>query len=414
MAFTADQVEKMSVVGTHADGKGLYLQVAANGTKSWLYRYQLAGRRRNMGLGGYPAITLSQARKTKNNFQLQVKAGSDPLEEKRKSKEKGVAEHREQGSSLMTFSRCSEEYIAAKRSGWKSSKHAQQWENTLATYAAPFIGDMPVKQIEGEHVLEILQPIWFGKTETANRVRNRIELILDYATTLKHRSGDNPARWRGNLSNLLPSPSKVKEVRHHSALPYEDMPEFMAKLFSAKGFGAQALILTILTATRTSETLQAIWGEFDLEEEVWTIPKSRMKAGKEHRIPLSKPAVALLKKLGPSEASVYVFPGAKVNSHLSNMSMTTVLRRMKRGDVTVQGFRSTFRDWAVEKTNYPDRLAEKALSHSLKSESEAAYQRGQLLEKRAAMMDAWSRYCFPEKAKVAKIKIRIKNLPSGK
>ena len=404
MKFSADQVEKLSVVGTHADGKGLYLQVAGTGTKSWLYRYQLAGRRRNMGLGGYPAMTLSQARKKKNDYQMRVKAGIDPLEEKRKSKEQGTADRREQAALLMTFSRCAEEYIEAKRSGWKNRKHAQQWENTLATYADPVIGDMPVKQIESEHILEVLQPIWLDKTETANRVRNRIELVLDYATTLKHRTGDNPGRWRGNLSNLLPSPSKVKEVKHHTALHYDDMPEFMANLSNAKGLGSRALILTILAATRTSETLKATWSEFDLEKGIWTIPKSRMKAGKEHRIPLSKPAVILLKKLGPAEGPVFVFPGAKKNSHLSNMSMTTVLRRMKRGDVTVHGFRSTFRDWAAEKTNYPDRLAEKALSHTLKSESEAAYQRGHLLDKRAVMMNAWARYCFPKKAKVTNIK----------
>lgn len=404
MKFSADQVDKIATVGSHADGKGLYLQVAANGTKSWIYRYQLAGRRRNMGLGGYPNITLAKARKARDHYQLRVKAGIDPLEEKRKAREQATLEYKEQTALLMTFQRCAEEFIEQKRPEWKNRKHAQQWENTLETYAYPVIGAMSVQHIENDHILEILQPVWITKTETATRVRNRIELILDYASTLKYREGDNPARWRGNLANLLPKPAKIKKVKHHAAIKYDEMPAFMAKLSARRGTASNALAFTILTASRTSETLEAKWSELDMDKNLWIIPADRMKSGKEHRELLTAPAMAILAEMRLSRISDYVFPGQKKGKPLSNMSMANVLKRMDRKDVTVHGFRSAFRDWIAEKTNYPDRLAEKALSHTLKDGAEAAYQRGDLLEKRATMMGAWARYCFPKKAKVANIK----------
>ena len=405
MKLTADKVKAIAE-GTHADGGGLYLQVTDTGAKSWLYRYQIAGRRRWMGLGAYPKMTLAKARMARDAQQKLVKAGIDPLDVKSENAAEAERKRREQESLKMTFKLCAEAYIDHKAPGWSNAKHAQQWRNTLKTYAYPSIGQLPVAQVEIEHVLEILQPIWLTKTETATRVRNRIELVLDYASALKHRRGDNPARWRGNLANLLPAPTKLKDVQHHTALPYDDLPAFMADLAQAKGVAARALVLTILAATRTSETLNATWSEFELDKATWTIPKSRMKAGKAHRIPLSGPALQLLKALPRDEGAVYVFPGQRKGKPLSNMSMTNVLRRMGRGDLTVHGFRSTFRDWIAEKTNYPRRVAETALAHKLKDGAEAAYQRGDLLEKRAEMMEAWARYCFPKKSKVVPIRGR--------
>lgn len=404
MQLTADQVKAVKVSGSYSDGGGLYLHVVASGTKSWIYRYQIAKRRREMGLGGYPKLTLAKARLQRDFHRKQVKVGIDPLEVKRAATEQAVENRRQSKTLEMTFKRCAEAYIGQKEHGWSSHKHGQQWRNTLTTYAYPVIGELPVAHIDTQEVLEILQPIWLNKTETATRVRNRIELVLDYAGALKYRTGDNPARWRGNLANLLASPSKIREVKHHSAIPYDDISEFLVKLSNSKGLAARALTLTILAATRTSETLNATWNEFDLTKGVWTIPKSRMKGSRPHRIPLSEPAVVLLKNLETGSGSDYVFPGMKKGKALSNMSMTTVLRRMDRGDLTVHGFRSTFRDWAAEKTSYSWRVAESALAHKLKDGTEAAYQRGDLLDKRVEMMDAWARYCFPEKSKVVKMR----------
>ncbi len=380
--------------GVHGDGNGLYLQVAANGTKSWIYRYQLDGRRRSMGLGGYPSISLATARFERNKYRLQVKAGIDPLITKQTNKANQKAEEEKQRLLDITFDRCAEDYIAAKSPEWKNKKHIQQWENTLKTYASPVIGTLSVQHIELSHVLEILNPIWLTKTETATRVRNRMELIIDYSTALKYRSGENPARWRGNLDAVLPRPSKIMERKHHAALPYDEIGPFMVELSKAEGLAAKALILTILTATRTSETLNAEWTEINFDKFEWIIPKARMKSGKQHRIPLSDPSIDLLTKLKSRNKSKFLFPGAKRGKPLSNLAMLMTLRRMERGDLTVHGFRSTFRDWIAEKTNYPQRVAETALAHQLKDASEAAYQRGDLLEKRTALMQDWAGFCL--------------------
>ncbi len=400
MKLSADQVKRTVDTGTYGDGGGLYLQVAPNGTKSWIYRYQIAKRRRWMGLGGFPEISLANARQLRNQHRLQVKAGIDPIEVKRENTTKAVEERKKSKAQAMTFERCAEDFIAQKEPEWKSAKHAQQWQNTLKHYAFPIIGLLPVGDIENHHILEILQPIWLKKTETATRVRNRIELILDYASALKFRAGDNPARWRGNLDAILPKPSKVKNVKHHTALPYDDMSQFMAELLGVNGLAAKALILTILTATRTSEVLNARWSEFNLDKRTWTIPSERMKTGKAHRIPLSAPAVDLLNNIKDGSKSKLVFPGQKQGKSLSNMAMTNTLRRMGRGELTVHGFRSTFRDWVAEKTNYPQRVAETALAHKLKDAAEAAYQRGDLLEKRVQLMQAWAEYCLPKESNV--------------
>ena len=404
MKLTALDVKKEIKNGLHSDGNGLYLKVQDDGSKSWIYRYQIAGHRRAMGLGPFPAVSLASARKERDKQRLSVKAGIDPLFVKQKNQRDAENARKKAEVLLMTFDRCSEEYITIKSPEWKNAKHLQQWQNTLATYVSPFIGDMPVEHIDVEHVLEVLNPIWLTKTETATRVRNRIELVLDYASARKYRSIENPARWRGNLEAVLPKPSKLKKVKHHAALHYDDLPSFMKQLSQAQGLSAKALTLTILCATRTSETLNATWSEIDLGKKTWTIPASRMKAEKEHRIPLSKSAEKLLKDLQANKTSEFIFPGMKYGKPLSNMCMTTLLSRMDRRDITVHGFRSTFRDWIAEKTNYPQRVAETALAHKLKDGAEAAYQRGDLLAKRVELMEAWSRYCLHENLKIVKLR----------
>jgi integrase len=398
MALTAAEIKGIDKQGKHPVGGSLYLQVSPEGSKSWLYRYQINKRRRWMGLGGYPEVSLSKARDLRDHFKKNfIKLGIDPLSQKAQEKEKADAARHEQEKRRMTFAICAEAYIENNSPGWKNAKHAQQWQNTLTTYAYPIIGDMAVTDVDVGHVLDILNPIWLVKTETASRVRNRIELVLDYAKVLKYRDGENPARWRGSLDKTLPRPSKIAKHKHHPALPYDDMGAFMGALTKANGTGAKALTLTILCATRTSETLNATWNEFDLEKKIWIIPADRMKAEKEHRVPLSDKAITLLRGQEGLDP-LYVFPGSKKGKPLSNMSMTTVLRRMERGDITVHGFRSTFRDWIAEKTTYAQRVAETALAHQLKDGAEAAYQRGDLIEKRVALMQDWADFCFKTKS----------------
>ncbi len=400
MKLNAKDLQDYST-GLHGDGNGLYLQVASSGTRSWIYRYQLNGKRRDLGLGGFPAVSLANARRDRDKKRMLVKAGIDPLETK--AELKALAEQRivENKRRSMTFQVCAEAYIATKGVEWKNAKHSQQWVNTLTQYAFPVIGASAVEDIENEQILKILNPIWLTKTETATRVRNRIELILDYAAALKYKSSENPARWRGNLDAILPKPSKVRIVKHHKALPYVEISQFMSDLSVRDGLAARALELAILTASRTSETLNATWIEFDLEQKVWAIPASRMKMNKEHRIPLSSSVLKLLQALPSS--SRYLFPGMKRDKPLSNMAMAMVLRSMERLDITVHGFRSTFRDWIAEQTNFPQRVAETALAHKLKDGAEAAYQRGDLIAKRRDLMEVWARYCTGSPSTVSRI-----------
>lgn len=407
MALSAAEIKDIHKPGKHPIGGSLYLQVSPAGTRSWLYRYQINNRRRWMGLGGYPEVSLSKARDLRDHYKRDfVKLGIDPLSEKALEKGRADADRHEQAKQKMTFALCAEKYIDSNTAGWKNGKHARQWRSTLITYAYPVIGDTAVVDIDVSHVLDVLTPIWLTKTETASRVRGRIELVLDYAKVLKYREGENPARWRGSLDKTLPRPNKVAKQKHHPALPYDDIAPFMATLAAAKGTAAKALTFTILCAARTSETLFAIWNEIDFEKQVWTIPPERMKAEKEHRVPLSANAIALLRDQEGID-SVYVFPGSRAGKPMSNMSMTSVLRRMERGDITVHGFRSTFRDWIAEKTNYAQRVAETALAHQLKDGAEAAYQRGDLMEKRAALMQDWADYCFKtESTNVVSLEIK--------
>ena len=328
-------------------------------------------------------MAASEARKLKAQ-------GKDPIA----AREAVRAQERVEAARAVTFRYCASAYIAARKDGWKNAKHAAQWGATLETYAMPVIGELPVQSVDVGMVHRVLEPIWSSKTETASRVRGRVEAILDWATVREFRKGDNPARWRGHLENLFPARSKVQKVEHHPALPYAEMGAFMAALKAQEGIGALAMQFTILTGARTGEVVSAKWSEIDFEAGVWTVPANRMKGGREHRVPLSKPALAILRKrheLRGKEA--FVFSGARRGKAISNMAMLQTLRRMERADLTVHGFRSTFRDWAAEQTTFPREVAEAALAHVVGDKVEAAYRRGDLFEKRRKLMTAWATFC---------------------
>ncbi|HAQ87440.1 MAG TPA: integrase [Pseudomonas sp.] len=388
------QVENLAEPGTYEDGDGLRLVVKATGRKSWVMRYQLNGKRREMGLGGFPDIGLKAARQAAADQRKLLTAGADPMATRDAEREALRASQMAAAAKAVTFKKVATDYIAAHRAGWKNVKHAQQWENTLATYAEPIIGHLPAAEVSTAHVLEILQPIWITKTETASRVRNRIELILDAAKARGLRDGENPARWRGHLDKLLPKRAKVRAVEHHTALPWPELPAFMEELAKHEALSYAAIRLTILTACRTSEVLGATWDEVDLESHTWTIPAARMKAGKDHRVPLSDAAQKVLGSLPRIDESPYLFPGAKQGRPLSNLAMLMGLRRMGRGNLTMHGFRSTFRDWAAERTQYPREVCEMALAHKIAEGAEAAYWRGDIFEKRRALMADWAKYAI--------------------
>ncbi|MDP1682201.1 MAG: integrase arm-type DNA-binding domain-containing protein [Burkholderiales bacterium] len=374
--------------GMYPDGLGLYLQVSKWNTKSWLFRYKRNYKLRSLGLGACHTITLMEARKRARKAREMLLDGIDPIDSKHEMRQTAMAEQ----ARVMTFDQCATAYIDAKKPGWKNAKHAEQWTNTISTYASPTIGKLPVADVDTALVMRILQPIWATKTETATRLRSRIESILGWATVSGYRAGENPARWRDHLDNLLAKRSKVKKVEHHPALPYAEMGAFMDNLRKQGGMGAMALEFTIQTAARTGEVIGARWDEIDLPSKTWAVPAERMKAEKEHLVPLCERAIEILKELQPLGGE-FVFPGLKPGKPLSNMAMLSLLKRMGRGDLTVHGFRSTFRDWAAEQTAYPHEMAEMALAHSVGNKTEAAYRRGNLFEKRIRMMQDWQRHC---------------------
>lgn len=379
--------------GWHADGGNLYLFVRG-ASRAWLFRYTAPdGKRRNMGLGGYPAVSLATARKEAAKLREQVKNPLDRKDPIAEGQTKRLAA-RIASAKLTTFAQAADAYIKAKSPEWKNQKHAAQWGATLSTYAFPILGDLPVSAVDTELVRKVLEPIWTTKNETASRVRGRIESILNWAKTSGLREGENPARWRGHLDNLLAQPSKVQTVEHHAALPFSEIAAFMAELRTREGYGARALELAILTAARSGEVRGATWGEIDLNGACWTVPAGRMKAEKEHRIPLSDAALTLLKALPQGEGTALLFPSSK-GTELSDMTLGAVIKRMgfESSKATAHGFRSTFRDWAGETTAYPREVIEHALAHQLKDKAEAAYARGSLFEKRRALMNDWSRYC---------------------
>jgi len=384
--------------GKYPDGGNLYLQVAESTrvsgetaiTKSWLFRYSRFGKDTWLGLGPYPDVSLKEARELALEERRKKRAGIDPLSDKRARLGVARAEH----DNMMTFADCAIAYVDAHEPAWSNPKHVEQWRNTLKNIAGPVFGHMPVSEIETPHVLRCLEPIWTTKTETASRVRGRIESVLDWATVRKLRQGDNPARWKGHLNQLLPKPSMVAKIVHHAALPYDDIAAFMPEVRKHPGNSARALEFAILTAGRTSEILFAEWQEIDSESNIWIIPAEKMKAKREHRVPLSQEALGVL-ALVKDQKQRYIFPGPKNGSYMSNNSMLALLKRMKRTDITVHGFRSTFRDWAAETTHHPSDVAEMALAHTLRDKTEAAYRRGDLFEKRKLLMNDWGSYCIP-------------------
>jgi len=395
----ARTIEKLSALavtrakepGYYGDGAGLYLQVSKSLTKSWIFRFTMSGRQREMGLGALHTVTLSQAREKAKECRSKLLDRVDPLEARNTAKLDEALDR----AKAMTFDECAAAYIAAHRGSWKNAKHAAQWVSTLATYASPVIGALPVASVSTAMVVKLLQPIWEEKTETATRVRARVESVLDWATVSHFRAGENPARWRGHLDNLLADPGKLSKVVHHAALPWQAIDAFMTDLRGREGIAARAVELAILTATRSGEVRGATWGEFDLGEAMWTIPAERMKGGREHRVPLSTTAIAMLRTAVRVSDEALVFPGARAGTPLSDMSLTAVLRRMGRKDITVHGFSSTFRDWCAESigNSFPREVCEHALAHSLPDKVEAAYRRGDLIEKRKVLMQVWADYC---------------------
>lgn len=406
--MTAMEVAKRKAKGRFADGGGLYLQVSASGAKSWLFRFMLNGRARQMGLGPVHIVSLSDARVRAAEYRRLCLDGIDPIEARRQRRQQARLE----AAKAITFKDAADAYVKAHQAAWRNAKHIAQWRSTLATYAEPVIGGLSVQAVDTALVLKVLEPIWVKKPETASRMRGRLEAVLDWARARGYRDGDNPARWHGHLDKLLPKRSKVRSVEHHAALAYDELPAFMMMLRDQEGVAARALEFTILTAARTGETIGATWREINEATKVWTIPAERMKPGKEHRVPLSDRALAILAEIKPkgNAGSEYLFPGAKHGKPLSNMAMTMALRRAGHGDLTVHGFRSTFRDWAAERTNFPREVVEMALAHAIESKVEAAYRRGDLFDKRRRLMDEWAKFCqtTPRAARNSVVALRRK------
>ncbi len=407
MAKTSERLSALKVAnlkgpGYFADGGNLYLRIAPGGSCGWIFRFairepksnddgtiKLCSRTRDMGLGAYPEISLKAARELAANYRVLVKQGIDPIEQRRTTR----GSERVAKAKSKTFDECVREFIADHEAAWRNAKHRAQWASTLATYASPVFGKLPVATVDDGLVLRALKPIWTTKPETASRIRGRIEAVLDWARVHGYRNGENPARWKGHLNHLLPARSKVRRVKHHAAMPYDEVGPFMETLRQRSDGAALALQFVVLTAARTGEALGATWDEIDFAEKAWTVPAERMKAGNEHRVPLSPAAIAILKRLQETRTNDFVFAGVKQGRPLSEMALLMLLRRMERADVTVHGFRSTFRDWAAEHTNYPNHVVEKALAHSIPNAVEAAYRRGDLFDKRRRLMEAWADYC---------------------
>lgn len=400
--LSALEVGRLTKAGHHAVGgvAGLYLYVLETGARSWVLRTMVGTKRKHMGLGGFPEVPLAKAREKARAAKEQIDQGIDPIMQRLAI----ASSLKAQQASQKTFKQAALAYIEAHGEGWKNPKHRAQWSATLETYAYPHIGDLLVQDVGQDHVLKVLEPIWKTKTETATRLRGRIESVLDWATVRKYRSGDNPARWKGHLDKLLPAPGKIQKVEHHRALPAAEMVELMKALRGREGLAARALEFAILCASRSGEVRGARWDEIDFVTAIWIIPAHRMKAKKEHRVPLSTQAIKVLKSL-PKKADVDLVFSSEGGKPLSDMALTAVLRRMEV-DAVPHGFRSTFRDWAGELTNHPRDIAEQALAHVLDNKVEAAYRRGDALEKRRKMMQEWADYC---ESKEAALNITIGN-----
>lgn len=399
--WPAVTVKRTKVPGLHFVGgvPGLALQVTTNGARSWILRATIAGRRRDMGLGGFPEVSLADAREAARAARTKIRSGLDPIEEGR------AARVARTGPATVTFERAATLYVEAHKAAWRGAKHATQWITVMEAYAYPMLGAMNVDAIKLPHVMNVLEPIWQSKTQTASRLRGRIESVLDWAAARGYRQGPNPATWRGLLDKLLPAPAKVAKPDHHAALPVSEIGVFLQRVREQPGIGPRALEFTVLTAVRSGEALRAAWSEIDFDAAMWTIPAERMKAGREHRVPLSRQSIELLRKLERERLSQWIFPGRLVGRPLETNACFAVLRRMGRGDVTVHGFRSTFRDWCAERTNYPSEVAEMALAHTVANKVEAAYRRGDLIEKRRRMMDDWAAFCASPQRSIEVVEI---------
>lgn len=388
--LSAVEVRRLTEPGYHAVGgvPGLHLQVLLSGAATWILRATVGNRRRDIGLGGFPAVTLAQARDLAREARDKIRRGIDPIAERQEAR----IQLRATNTKILTFDEAARRFLVSKTREFRNAKHAAQWASTLETYAGPVLGPLPVDRIELAHVVEALNrdDLWTTKPETASRVRGRIEAVLSWATASGYRTGDNPARWRGNLDAILPKPAKLKHVRHHKALPISKMHGFLVALRKREGIAARALEFAILTAARSGEVRGATWDEVDLDARTWTVPAKRMKAGKQHIVPLSDDAVALLKVLPRFEGTNLVFPAPRLGQ-LSDMSLSAVIRRMEV-DAVPHGFRSTFRDWCSEFTAYPHEVAEMALAHTIPNAVERAYRRGDLLTKRRRLMEDWSKF----------------------
>jgi integrase len=395
-ALNALAISRITEPGFYADGGGLYLQIGAGQAKSWVYRFTLQGKQRYLGLGSASAVTLKRARELADAARKLRAEGIDPIEARRAER----LEARVEAAKTVSFKECADAYVIAHEASWRNAKHRQQWSNTLKTYVYPVFGALPVKEVDTGLILKALEPIWLSKPETASRVRGRIECILDWATAREYRTGTNPAAWRGHLRHLLPAKSKTRKVEHHAALPFDEIPAFMADLRGRQSISARCLEFTILTAARTTEAIGATWAECKFETGIWAIRGARMKGGLEHKVPLAPAAVSLLEQLYERRESEYVFPGMRAGQPLSNMSMLKMLALTGRGDLTVHGFRSTFTDWAHERTNFPEIVIDMALAHKPADKVQAAYRRGDLFEKRRALMEAWAAYCAKQSSEV--------------
>ena len=408
--LSAVEVAKAKGPAVLHDGGGLYLRIASTGAKSWVFRFQIEGKRRDMGLGSYPDVTLARAREKAAEHRSQSREGADPIAAKRAERQaQQLAE-----AKGRTFREVADEYVARNEAGWRNAKHRQQWRNTLAAYVYPTIGDLPVAAVDAGLVVQVLDPIWATKPETASRVRGRIEAVLDAATVRGYRQSPNPAQWKGNLAHILPARSKVRRVEHHAALPFGELPVFLAALGERPGMAARALEFVILTAARTGEALGARWCEIDIDAQVW-IPAARMKAGREHRVPLSAAALDVLGRVRPlalmtdgkSDPAAPLFPGPRRALPMSNMVLLMLLRRMASQHLTTtHGFRSSFSDWAAERTAFAREVVEMALAHAIANRVEAAYRRGDLFEKRRQLMESWGQFCMARAASGDTVPIR--------
>lgn len=394
MARTHNKLTTLTVAralsaGMHSDGGGLYLQVTRSGARSWIFRYHRHGRLHDMGLGSYETVSLALAREKAGDARRLLLDGADPIEAKRAN----VRASALASAAVVTFKVAAEQFVAANKSGWRNAKHGAQWLSTLETYAFPTFGQTNVASVDTAMVVRVLQPIWSTKNQTARRVRGRIESILDWARAGGYRAGENPARWRGLLEHMLPRRPQSALIKHHPALHFSRIGAFMHDLRKQNGTAARALELAILTAARTGEVIGARKSEFDLDRGIWTVPANRIKAAREHRVPLSAAALAIVRTAMSKSTGDYLFDGGRKDKPLSNMAMAAVLKRMERDDITVHGFRSTFRDWAAEVTNHPREVAEMALAHAVGNRIEAAYRRGDLFIKRQLIMTDWARFC---------------------